>query len=122
MPELPEVQTTASILNKEIKGLKILDVWTDYDSVFHKGKNNIKDKKYFSFFKDEIINKKIVSVERRAKNVLINVSGNLKSQKENKTILVHMKMTGHLLYGNYKNINGKWVPPSDGLLSDPYNR
>lgn len=122
MPELPEVQTTANILNKQIKGLKILDVWTDYNSVFHKGKNNIKDKKYFSFFKDEIINKKIVGVERRAKNVLINVSGNLKSQKENKTILVHMKMTGHLLYGNYKNIHGKWIPPSDGLLSDPYNR
>ena len=47
MPELPEAQTTASILNKKIKGLRILDVWTDYNSAFNKGKNNIKDKKYF---------------------------------------------------------------------------
>lgn len=115
MPELPEVQTTVNILNKKIKGLKILDVWTDYDSVFHRGKNNIKDKKYFTFFKKEILNKRILEVERRAKNILINVSGN-------KTILIHMKMTGHLLYGKYSFVDGKWSPSSDGLLSDPYNR
>lgn len=115
MPELPEAETTASILNEKLKGLTILDVWTDYDSVFHRGKNNIKDKKYFPLFKKEVLNKKILSVERRAKNVLINVSGN-------KTILVHMKMTGHLLYGKYKFNNKKWLPPSDGPLSDPFNR
>jgi formamidopyrimidine-DNA glycosylase len=115
MPELPEVQTTVNILNKKIKGLNILDVWTDYDSAFHRGKNNIKDKKYFTFFKKEILNKKILEVERRAKNILINVSGN-------QTILIHMKMTGHLLYGKYSFDGKKWSPPSDGLLSDPYNR
>jgi len=115
MPELPEVQTTVNILNKRIKNFRILDVWTDYDSKFHKGKNNIKDKKYFSFFRKEIVNKKILSVERRAKNVLINVSGN-------KTILVHLKMTGHLLYGKYTFDNKKWIPQSEGPLADPYNR
>lgn len=115
MPELPEVQTTANILNKKIKDLTILDVWTDYDSAFHKGKKNIKDKKYFPFFKKEILNRKVLNVERRAKNVLINVSGN-------KTILVHMKMTGHLLYGKYFFNGKKWFPPEDGLLDDPYNR
>ena len=115
MPELPEVQTTANILNKQVKGLVILDVWTDYNSSFHKGKNNIKDKNYFQYFKKEILNKKILGVERRAKNVLINVSGN-------KTVLVHLKMTGHLLYGKYKFEGKKWLPPSDGLLDDPYNR
>lgn len=125
MPELPEVQTTVNILNKKIKGLKILDVWTDYDSVFHRGKNNIKDKKYFTFFKKEILNKKILGVERRAKNILINVSGNNEKFSDlvaRRTILIHMKMTGHLLYGKYSFVNGKWSPPSDGLLSDPYNR
>ena len=115
MPELPEVQTTVNILNKTVKGLTILNVWTDYDSVFHEGKKNIKDKKYFPFFKKEIINKKILGAERRAKNVLINVSGN-------KTILVHLKMTGHLLYGKYKFQDKKWSPLSDGPLSDPFNR
>jgi len=115
MPELPEAQTTASILNKKIKGLRILDVWTDYNSAFNKGKNNIKDKKYFSYFKKEVLNKEVFGVTRRAKNVLINVS-------QNKTILVHMKMTGHLLYGKYKFKNGKWLPQRDSSLSDPYNR
>jgi len=115
MPELPEVQTTASILDREIKGLKILDVWTDYDSPFNKGKNNIKDKKYFVLFKKAVLNKKVLGVERRAKNVLINVSGN-------KTILVHMKMTGHLLYGKYKFQNKKWLPVHGGPLADPFNR
>ena len=115
MPELPEVQTTVNILNKQVKGLEILDVWTDYDSAFHTGKNNIKDKKYFPYFRKQIVNKKILSVERMAKNVLINVSGN-------KTILVHLKMTGHLLYGRYKFEGKKWLPTSEGPLADPYNR
>ncbi|HEV7423973.1 MAG TPA: DNA-formamidopyrimidine glycosylase family protein, partial [Candidatus Paceibacterota bacterium] len=48
---------------------------------------------------------------------------NLNNQK---TILVHMKMTGHLLYGKYKflkNIN-KWTPDEQksGPLHDPFNR
>ncbi len=121
MPELPEVQTTVNILNKKVKGLTILDVWTDYDSSFHKGKNNIKDKNYFPFFRKEILNKKILNVERKAKNVLIDVS-------DGKTILIHLKMTGHLLYGKYKFENlpaqagRKWFPLGDGPLSDPYNR
>lgn len=122
MPELPEVQTTVDILNNKLKGLVISDVWTDYDSTFHKGKNNIKDKAYFPFFRAEIINKKILSVERRAKNVLINVSGNPAEGRAGSTILIHLKMTGHLLYGKYKFGNGKWLPTAEGPLSDPYNR
>ncbi|MFA5651967.1 MAG: DNA-formamidopyrimidine glycosylase [Candidatus Paceibacterota bacterium] len=125
MPELPEVQTTVNILNRRVKGLTILDVWTDYDSSFHKGKNNIKDRNYFPLFKKQILNKKILGVERRAKNVLINVSGNNEKPDglvARKTILVHMKMTGHLLYGKYKFENKKWFPPAGSMLSDPYNR
>jgi formamidopyrimidine-DNA glycosylase len=115
MPELPEVETTARMLNERIKDLSILDIWTDYDSSFHKGKENIKDKKYFSRFKKELVGKKILNVERRAKNVLINVSGD-------KTILTHMKMTGHFLYGKYEFRNKRWSPTEDGLLKDPFNR
>jgi formamidopyrimidine-DNA glycosylase len=115
MPYLPDVQTTVNILNSKVKGLSILDVWTDYDSSFHAGKNNIKDKKYFPIFRKEILNKKILDVKRMAKNVLINVSGN-------KTILVHMKMTGKLLYGKYKFVDEKWLPPIGTSLADPYNR
>ncbi len=102
MPELPEVQTTASGLDCTVRGLSIISVWTDYDSPYFKGSNTIKDPTYFLYFKKQVRNKAILSVTRRAKNVLINLSGNM-------TIIVHMKMTGHLLYGDYDKI-------------DPYNR
>jgi len=50
MPELPEVHTTSKILNKLTKGRKIKSVWTDYNSPYYYGKENIKDPKYFQKF------------------------------------------------------------------------
>ncbi len=102
MPELPEVQTTASGLDGVARNLKVIDVWTDYKSPYYKGSDNIKDPKYFLYFKKIVKGKIITHVSRRAKNVLIHLSDNL-------TILIHMKMTGHILYGDYDK-------------SDPYNR
>jgi formamidopyrimidine-DNA glycosylase len=102
MPELPEVQTTASGLDRVVRNLVITDVWTDYNSPFFKGSDTIKDPKYFSLFRKKVKGRKILDVSRRAKNVLINLDHNI-------TILVHMKMTGHLLYGDYDR-------------SDPFNR
>lgn len=102
MPELPEVQTTVNGLNRHIRGLTIADVWTDYGSAFHKGKDSIKDPAYFKLFKKKIIGAKVVSASRRAKNILIGLDiGDV--------ILVHMKMTGHLMYGDYDR-------------TDPFNR
>ncbi|MFA6273502.1 MAG: DNA-formamidopyrimidine glycosylase [Candidatus Paceibacterota bacterium] len=95
MPELPEVQTTVNGLNRFVKGLAIKDVWTDYYSEFHIDKPNIKDREYFRKFKVAIIGTKILGAKRRAKNVLIQLSNG-------KTILVHMKMTGYLFYGDCK--------------------
>jgi formamidopyrimidine-DNA glycosylase len=74
--------------------------------------------KYFTGFRKEVKDKKILSTERRAKNILINLSGG-------RTILVHMKMTGHLLYGKYEFLKkeNKWAPVlKKGPLADPYNR
>ena len=115
MPELPEVETTCRILDRKIKNLSIKYIWTDYRGKSAKYSLGIKDPEYFSDFKNKIIGKKILGVERRAKNVLIKLS-------ENATILIHMKMTGHLLYGEYNFVNKKWVPKDDGALKDPYNR
>lgn len=118
MPELPEVETTASILNKLVKGKSIIDVWTDYKSSYHSGKDNIKDPAFFKKFKKEIVEKKIIKVFRRAKNVLLDIEGE-------KTILIHMKMTGHLLYGDFEFDKKKntWAPKDkNGLLADPFNR
>lgn len=102
MPELPEVQTTVSGLDRVLRGLIITSVWTDYDSVYFRGSDNIKDPKFFKNFKKKINGSKITHVTRRAKNVLIHLSNGL-------TLLIHMKMTGHILYGNYDR-------------SDPFNK
>jgi formamidopyrimidine-DNA glycosylase len=125
MPELPEVQTTVNGLKKLIVGLTIDGVWSDYESRFFKGSETIKDPAYFKHFKKEVLGKKVISVDRRAKNILINLTGG-------STILVHMKMTGHLLYGRYQanpkfeKRNPKkveyWEPIEPESLKDPYNR
>ncbi len=75
MPELPEVETIVNDLQKLLPGLKIRDVWTDF-------KKYIKYPEKNAQFKKGIIGKKIIRVERRAKNILIHLSGNL-------TLLIH---------------------------------
>ena len=91
MPELPEVQTTVNGLRRVLPGQKILNVWTDLNTKDKRKRDTVANPKYFSGFRKKIIGKKIISVTRRAKNILINISGE-------QIILVHMKMTGHLLY------------------------
>lgn len=125
MPELPEVETTVRSLNRALKDLRIVDVWSSYDSPFYKGKNNIKDVPYFKKFRQAVIGKKFLKAKRRAKNIIINLSGGL-------SILVHMKMTGHFLFGDYvkkeeaesKKLKVKgWVPKNKiGTLNDLMNR
>jgi formamidopyrimidine-DNA glycosylase len=118
MPELPEVQTTASMLHELVRNKEITAVWTDYNSPFYRGKDNIKNPLFFKKFQKEIVGKKILRVFRRAKNVLFDIEGD-------KTILIHMKMTGHLLYGKYlyDKKKNQWEPEDKtGLLADPFNR
>ncbi len=97
MPELPEVHTTVTGLNTVIKNKKIIDIWSDFHvGTTHKSRQTIKNKKYFEDFKKIVISKKIKNVERRGKNILIHLSGDY-------TILVHMKMTGCLMYKKDRN-------------------
>lgn len=121
MPELPEVQTTVASLQKVLPKLTIKDVWSDLPSkrkgVLHYAES-LKDAAFFKKFKKEVTGAKVISVERRAKNILINLSNK-------NTILVHMKMTGHFLYGDYKlNVKeNSWYATKPGPLSeDPFNK
>lgn len=96
MPELPEVHTTVQGLKKTILGKKIVGVWSDFHvNTSHGERQNIKNKKYFSDFKKRIVDAKIVSVERFGKHIVINLSN-----KE--SVVVHMKMTGHLLVAGFE--------------------
>jgi formamidopyrimidine-DNA glycosylase len=108
MPELPEVQTTVDGLNQKVLKRTFVDVWSDWEKLIKKPKN-------FSRFKKEIKNKKIEKIWRRAKNIIFSLSNGY-------SLLVHQKMTGHLLAGDWKLSGGKWTPVKEGPLNDPYNR
>lgn len=121
MPELPEVQTTVIGLQKHVVGLTITDIWSDLPKktvTRPDFKETIKYSPYFLKFKRNVIGQKITGVYRRAKNILIDLSNG-------ETILIHMKMTGHLLYGNYVQEKKEWVPSEkekNDALRDPFNK
>lgn len=119
MPELPEVQTTVDGIQVLAKGRIITDVWTDMWSDSPMFKNSIKNKSYFkNVFCPAVCGKKITGSKRRAKNILITLSPDT-------TILIHMKMTGHIMYGKYEYNSRKntWTPqPGQPALLDPFNR
>jgi formamidopyrimidine-DNA glycosylase len=117
MPELPEVHTTATQLRKPIVGKEIVNVWTSYNSPYRYGKPDIKDPKFFKKFREELIGSKIKDTGRVGKNVLIHT-------EKDQTILVHMKMTGHLLHGKYAfdKKKNEWTATEAGpLRDDPWN-
>jgi len=106
MPELPEVETTVRGLRKKVLKRTFVDVWTDFSKM-------IKKPKSFNLFKKEIKGRKIEKVWRRGKNILFDLSGD-------KTLLIHQKLSGHLLFGKWKKQNNNWQAPS-GSLSDRVN-
>jgi len=87
MPELPEVETVVSDLNKKIKGYRIISFWSDWPKAI-KGKS-------FNDFSKEIKRRKILNARRIGKNIFIDLSGG-------KTLYIHLKMTGHLLVKSSK--------------------
>jgi len=102
MPELPEVETIVKDLKRFVPGLKIRDVWTDV----------LKFKK----IKKYIVKEKILKVERRGKNILISLT-------HDKILLVHQKMTGHLMYGKWRQRDHRWESILPGpMYDDPENR
>ncbi len=96
MPELPEVETTIRGLKPKVLNRTFVDVWSDW-------KKTIKKPKDFEQFLKEIKGKKIKKIWRRAKNIIFDLS-------ENYSLLVHQKMTGHLLYGTWNIKHGMWAP------------
>lgn len=122
MPELPEVHTTVTGLQKVLPKLSITSVWCGMWSDAKLARNTIKDKSYFPYFKKYTLNSKVLQVRRRAKHILIDLENGF-------TLLLHMKMTGHIMYGTYKqnkksnNREWGWIPVDNNkALLDPYNR
>jgi len=86
MPELPEVQTTVDGLNKKVRRRRIVSVWHDWPKI-----KQIK----------KVQGHTIKKVERIGKNILFYFT-------DPHILLVHMKMTGHLLVGEWQ-IKGKKI-------------
>lgn len=82
MPELPEVETTINYLRPKIIGRTIEEIWTDWP----KSIGNVS----FEELSKIITGKKFSAIERRGKNILLEVDKKV-------TLWIHLKMTGHLL-------------------------
>lgn len=123
MPELPEVQTTVNGINSRTRGLLISDAWTDYNSSFYAESDTIKSPRFFITFRKSVVGAHILEARRRGKNILISLSNG-------KTIIIHMKMTGHIMHGTYRKLEKRdsqgesWRPadPHNRALNDPFNR
>ena len=109
MPELPEVETTIRDLKRKVLKRTFLDVWCDFPKM-------IKSPTNFEEFKRKIKNKKILNIWRAGKNIIFDLSQNL-------SLLIHQKLTGHLLYGKWQKTKEGWQALKEGpLKNDPMNR
>ncbi len=104
MPELPEVETIVRELRKKVIGLKITDAWVDWPKI-------LKQAGGIDGFKKQVKGKKILSVRRRAKYIIIDIAGK-------KTLFIHQKISGHLLYGKWKLFDGIWKSVISGPLEN----
>lgn len=82
MPELPEVETVRRGLSKLIISKQIVNVEFDWAKSFPNAPNDVK---HF------LIGSKVQSVRRRAKVLIIDLDSNY-------SLVVHLKMTGQLVY------------------------
>ncbi len=102
MPELPEVETTVRGLRKSLVGLRFRNLWSDREKTVRQAGG-------IDRLRKEIKGKKIIKVWRRAKFIVIDVEGP-------KSIFIHQKISGHLMYGKWRLQNRVWKSLSQGLL------
>lgn len=112
------METIVRGLNKKVIGLKIVGAWTDWPKTIKTHR--------LSDFVGEIKDRKILKAHRRAKYIMIDLSGNPASPKSSaeagKTLIIHQKISGHLLYGKWKLVKNKHVPDMSGpIKNDKFN-
>ena len=86
MPELPEVEVVKRSLQRDIINLTIKNVEINNVNLRYK----VKKKEFYKLVKN-----KVISIKRRSKYLLINLSGQI-------TIIVHLGMTGKFFIENSK--------------------
>ena len=103
MPELPEVETIVSELRPKLKNKKITRVQVNLSKMISLGPETLPnlrkiDGSLSKKFKKILKGKKISGIARRAKMIIIDLSGEF-------SILIHLKMTGQLIFLDKKNLN-----------------
>jgi formamidopyrimidine-DNA glycosylase len=92
MPELPEVESLRRSLLPYVKGQKIVNIHVKLAKlVSGKGTKRFNDAKKQKDFEEGLKNLRILDIQRRAKNLIFFL-------EDNKKLLVHLKMTGQLVY------------------------
>ncbi len=99
MPELPEVETIRGQLERVVKGQRVRRV-------------KVRRKKSFRGRVKEVEGRKIVRVGRRAKMLVVELEGD-------KNLLIHLKMTGQLVYESEKGRTVGGHPTSDWVKKLP---
>lgn len=118
MPELPEVETVVRDLNRKVKGRTITGVWFDWPKLIKHPSapaSRTVHKTAPWDFEKFVKGEKIRGAKRVGKNILVSLSGG-------KMLLVHQKMTGHLLVGKWRISGTKVIPlePKE-MIEDSYN-
>jgi formamidopyrimidine-DNA glycosylase len=83
VPELPEVETIKRELEKAVLGKKILEVCVHHPTVIRQPS--------VEKFKKELTGAKIINILRKAKVLILELSNG-------KSLVIHLKMTGQLIY------------------------
>ncbi len=109
MPELPEVQTVVTELNKSLPGRKIKRVTIHMAKIISIGPQTVSNIRYISQktvneFTKLLTGRKFTSVRRRGKMLIFDIDGPL-------CMLVHLKMTGQFIFedkAQHKKTGGKY--------------
>ncbi|MEP7162849.1 MAG: DNA-formamidopyrimidine glycosylase [Candidatus Moraniibacteriota bacterium] len=91
MPELPEVQTVVNQLRKKTVGHTVVGFWTNTPK---------RVKVSVAKLKKAILGAKIIGTRRFGKHIVIDLDND-------QSILIHLKMTGHLLVKTPQNREGE---------------
>lgn len=87
MPELPEVQTVVSQLDRKITGKRVVSVWSDWKK---------KILTPFATFTKTLKGARVIGARRLGKHIVIDLDNG-------HSIVAHLKMTGHFLVKDEKN-------------------
>ena len=101
MPELPEVQTVVNQLGKKIVGKELAGFWTDWEKQVKPGSKKLRQITRGST---------ILGTRRIGKHIVIDLDNDY-------SIVIHLKMSGHLLYKEKKNEHAAaWRDPMNQYI------